>query len=586
VRFSQFIAVTSMALMWALAPAQAERRVALVIGNDRYTNLPANEQLQRAVNDAQAVGDVLKRIGFDVITGENLGRQALLTLLDEAAQRLMSGDMVFFFFSGHGVAVDGFNYILPTDVPTVRSGQIVSLTGAAIKEEDITAAFLRAGARVAVVVLDACRDNPFSISGAKGMGSEKGLAPHEPPSGVFTFYAASRGEAALDRLYDDDRNPNSVFTRVLLPALTRRDLDLPALAREVREEVTQLARTVNHAQRPAYYDETSGDRIFLAGPGVAPPMKLDVSTADPCGGPVTASFPSRCTAPLTAVQERGLKPRDAFRECENCPEMVVVPAGSFMMGSAEKEEGRWNDEGPQHVVTLGKAFGAGKWHVTVDQFAAFVQETGYASTKCYKWPSLIRDGSWRDPGFAQDGSHPVVCVSWDDATAFVNWMAKRTGKPYRLLSEAEWEYAARGQMSPGAYPRFWFGNDEKEFCQNGNGADQKARDTIASAKNWRVAPCNDGYAYTSPAGHYAPNPFGLHDMAGNAWQWTADCYYDSYNGAPADGSAWTTGACDNGRVVRGGSWDDNPRSLRVAHRGGTTGGTDFVGFRLARTLTR
>jgi hypothetical protein len=229
-----------------------------------YANLPADEQLKKAVNDARAVGDALRQIGFEVISGENLGRQALLARLDEAAQRLTTGDTVFFFYSGHGVAVDGENYILPTDVPAVGSGQIASLTGAAIKEGDISTRLLRAGAQVAVVVLDACRNNPFGSSGTKGIGGEKGLAPHEPPSGVFTLYAASRGEAALDRLYDGDRNPNSVFTRVLVPTLTRSDLDLPTLAREVREKVTQLARSVNHAQRPAYYDETSGDRIFLA----------------------------------------------------------------------------------------------------------------------------------------------------------------------------------------------------------------------------------------------------------------------------------------------------------------------------------
>jgi hypothetical protein len=280
-RFPQFIAVTWLALVCALSPAHAGKRVALVIGNDRYANLPAHEQLQKAVNDARAVGGALRQIGFEVILGENLGRQALLARLDEAAQRLTTGDTVFFFFSGHGVAVDGANYILPADVPDVGSGQIASLTGTAIKEDDVATRLLRAGAQVAVVVLDACRNNPFASSGTKGIGGEKGLAPHEPPSGVFTLYAASRGEAALDRLYDGDRNPNSVFTRVLVPALARADLDLPMLAREVREEVTRLARSVNHDQRPAYYDETSGDRIFLAGRDVE--ETIDKSPQIQCG---------------------------------------------------------------------------------------------------------------------------------------------------------------------------------------------------------------------------------------------------------------------------------------------------------------
>jgi hypothetical protein len=162
----------------------------------------------------------------------------------------------------------------------------------------------------------------------------------------------------------------------------------------------------------------------------------------------------------------------------------------------------------------------------------------------------------------------------------------RSSAPPRLTptsasSEAEWEYAARGQTSPGAYPRFWFGNDEKRICRYGNFADQKRQEAMGLAAG---APCNDSYAYTSPAGHYEPNAFGLYDMSGNAWQWTADCYHDSYNGAPADGSAWTTESCNSGRVVRGGSWYDQ-RDLRAAVRGGMFGGNNNIGFRVARTLT-
>jgi formylglycine-generating enzyme required for sulfatase activity len=289
--------------------------------------------------------------------------------------------------------------------------------------------------------------------------------------------------------------------------------------------------------------------------------------------------------PLTVQQERGLKPEDSFKECTDCPEMVVVPAGVFTMGSPANEKDRDDDEGPQHAVTIGKPFAAGKFHVTVDQFAAFVRETRYAvRTTCSIWPR-DGDGSWRDPGFAQEGSHPVVCISWDDATAYVDWMARKTGKPYRLLSEAEFEYAARGRTSPGAYPRFWFGNDEKDLCRNGNGADQKARNE--KELTWGVS-CNDGYAHTSPAGHYRPNDFGLYDMAGNAWQWTADCWHNRYTGnhvsAPADGSAWTT-ACTNGnRVARGGSYFSSTKQLRAAVRGKLSGAYTDFGFRLARTL--
>jgi formylglycine-generating enzyme required for sulfatase activity len=266
-------------------------------------------------------------------------------------------------------------------------------------------------------------------------------------------------------------------------------------------------------------------------------------------------------APLTADQERALKPKQSFRECADCPEMVVVPAGSFTMGSPGNEKERFDNEGPQHVVTVSKPFAAGKFHVTRDQFEVFARETGYAA-------HLGCD--WRDPGFTQDGSHPVVCVSWDDANAYANWLARKTSKPYRLLSEAEWEYAARaGTSTP-----FWWGSSitpgqasyNSNYVYEGGGSKGEYR------------------RGTVPAGSFAANPWGLYNVHGNSWQWTEDCYHDSYNEAPSDGSAWTTTCIGRGRVVRGGSWLYIPRYLRAAARFGIAVEFDFVGVRLARTL--
>src|SRR6266478_1764595 len=257
---------------------------------------------------------------------------------------------------------------------------------------------------------------------------------------------------------------------------------------------------------------------ILPPPGDAPPPS--VRPDQPATGLIRSLSPER---------ERALKPKDSFKECDKCPEMVVVPAGSFMMGSPSGEAGD-ADESPSHVVAISKPFAVGKLHVTVDQFTAFVTERRYdAGSKCWTLEggkAEERSGrSWRNPGFTQDGSHPAVCLSWDEANAYAEWLAEKTDKPYRLLTEAEWEYAARGRtMSTGVYPRFWFGNNEKDLCRFGNGADQTARDRIVGAKGWAAAPCNDGYVYTSPAGHFEANAFGLHDMFGNAWQWTADCY--------------------------------------------------------------
>ncbi len=635
-RVLQFIAATWLALACVIAPVRAEKRIALVIGNDSYANLAASDQLQKAVNDARAVGAALTRLRFEVMSAENVGRQALVDKLDAFTQRLSPGDTAFFFFSGHGVALGGINYILPSDIPIIGDNQEGRLAHAAFSEQDIVADLKTRGVRVAVVVLDACRNNPFGRAGGKGVGGTKGLAPPPQVQGVFSLYAAAAGQSARDRLYDGDPDPNSVFSRVLVPKLTKPGLDLRDLAYEVREEVARIARASGYDQRPASYDETVGGRIYLAGPPaegqalgpLAPPAgdaaqawrdiqgTTSLAVLDdfiarfgdaPIYGPrarerreevareqrknqvaVVVAPDTAARGPLTAAQERALKPKDAFRECADCPEMVVVPAGSFTMGSPEGEKDRDTDEGPQHVVTISKPFAVGKLPVTVDQFDAFVRETGYAaSSKCNvvegdAWKERT-DRSWRNPGFAQERSHPVVCVAWNDAKAYVEWMAKRTGKAYRLLSEAEWEYAARGQTQPGAYPRFWFGDDDKASCQNGNGADQKARDIPGWSSGWAIFPCNDGYAYTSPSGHYTPNAFGLYDMAGNVWQWTADCWHGDYKGAPSDGTAWTTGICSD-HMARGGAWYSEPKFLRAAERNWNSSERYILGFRVARTL--
>ena len=288
--------------------------------------------------------------------------------------------------------------------------------------------------------------------------------------------------------------------------------------------------------------------------------------------PVPQPLPS-AFAPLPPERERALQPKDTFTECENCPQMVVMPAGSFTMGSPASETGRGDDEGPQHVVAIKRPFAVGKFEVTVGQFSAFVTETGYdAGSKCWvsdfaAGKAAEKDGlSWRNPGFAQTGAHPAVCLNWNDARAYVAWVSKKTGEDYRLLSEAEYEYAIRAKTTPGVAPRYFFGDDEASMCRYGNGLDQTAKTAIPGADKYAIFPCSDGYAYTAPAGSFSPNGFGLYDMHGNAWSWTEDCYHDSYSGAPRDGSVWTSGDCSR-RVVRGGSWRDTPDNLRSANRG-------------------
>jgi formylglycine-generating enzyme required for sulfatase activity len=286
-------------------------------------------------------------------------------------------------------------------------------------------------------------------------------------------------------------------------------------------------------------------------------------------------------APLSLARERALNPKDTFKECATCPEMVVVPAGTFVMGSPNSELSRATNESPQHTVTFAKPFAVAKFATTRGEFALFASDTAYNDEGgCLglvgrAWER--QPWSWRSPGFDQDDRHPVVCVDWSGAKTFAAWLSKKTGKEYRLLTEAEFEYATRA----GTTTRYFFGYDEKDFCRYGNGGDETLKKSFSKTAG---LPCNDGYVYTAPVGSFLPNNFGLYDIVGNAWQWVEDCYRDAYDGASSDGSAWTPSACSR-RVVRGGSWYSLPENLRSASRFGYASRNRYqVGFRVARTL--
>ena len=264
--------------------------------------------------------------------------------------------------------------------------------------------------------------------------------------------------------------------------------------------------------------------------------------------------------------------------------MVVVPAGSYRMGSPSYEQGRQEDEGPVHEVTIAAPFAIGVYEVTVAQFRRFVDETGYsAGSSCWTYEDDQLDDradrGWRNPGFGQSGRHPVTCVSWNNAQAYAAWLSQETGEEYRLPSESEWEYAARA----GTLKARPWGEGESGQCRHANGADASAKDRYSSWSG-SVA-CRDGHVHTAPAGSFASNGWGLHDMLGNVWEWTADCWNDSYAGAPSDGSVWEYGNCAE-RVLRGGSWSNGPSGLRAAlrFRGAAGGRGSNVGFRVARTL--
>lgn len=276
-----------------------------------------------------------------------------------------------------------------------------------------------------------------------------------------------------------------------------------------------------------------------------------------------------------------------IQDCANCPELVIVPPGRFVLGSADDEAFRDADEGPALVVTFTNAFAIGQTEVTRGQFAAFISATGYAAAgQCLSWTGtrleLVVGRSWRDPGYAQTDGHPVACVTWRDAAAFVTWLRKTTGKAYRLPSNAEWEYAARG----GTQAAHAFAGGEDDACRFGNVADVSAKQDVAQ---WRTAACDDATGLgTARVRSYAPNGYGIYDTVGNVWEWIADCYQPTYLGAPIDGSAWGSAGECGAAFDRGGGFSNlMPGHLRAANRSRAPSpdtAAYSLGFRVARDL--
>ncbi len=302
-------------------------------------------------------------------------------------------------------------------------------------------------------------------------------------------------------------------------------------------------------------------------------------------------------------QKSSYKPGQTFKDCKDCPEMVVVPAGNFMMGATEIEVGSSPVEKPQRLVRI-QQFECGKFDITKEQWALFVKETQRAITGGCSWAALPGDtgnpwnpnpaANWNHIGFRQDSSHPVVCITWDDAQDYVNWLSKKTGFTYRLLSEAEWEYATRAGTTTAYY---WGDSASHDYANYG----EDTAYGIGSVKGL------DKWMGTSPVGSFPPNAFGLYDMTGNVNQYLEDCFEASYTNLPPNGAAYKmdiqlhlTGdfASMNGtmscsyRAVRGANFGDPGVLLRSAYRNWVPGpGTTLktysssaLGFRVARTF--
>lgn len=628
-----------------------EARVALIIGNSDYKAAP----LDNPANDASDLANALEKQGFTVLVRENVGERGLKEAVEIFSKHLKKGGIGLFFFAGHGIQLKDQNFLLPVDVGFDNETDI---SYKSISAEYVLSRMAEAGNRINVVILDACRNNPFqqarrSIN--KGLGV---MNVGRAEKGTFIAYATSPGSTAAD-----GTGRNGLYTKHLLRALETKDTDIDKVFGRVRTGVVQ---DTNGEQVPwtsssvigSFYFDPAEDVAALQQPtkSVATAHETAAEAAaqpyDPVqekafwdrikdsrnpadyiaylekysgaqraayarwmvqkhGGTVPAPVSGRTTsapAPAPAPQPKAEQlamaapspilpsPRPAvvsgaipspgtlIQDCPECPELVAVPAGEFTMGSGPKEKMREPDEEPAHRVSIAAPFAVGKFEVTRAQYSVFVKETGREhkpgchSTRggfFHKNPKA----TWQNPGFEQKNDEPVVCVSWEDAQAYVAWLSKKAVKQYRLLNEAEWEYVARAG-STGS--RYWAEADSAAVCRYASVADTSMKSVSPGAQMFS---CSDGFALTAPVGRFPANPFGVHDMLGNVWEWVEDCWNEGYAGAPNLATPRLAGSCSE-RVFRGGAWNSNPTTVRSAYRDRDSREErhDNLGIRVARSL--
>ena len=539
------------------APEGTERRLALVIGNQAY--LKPSDRLNSPLNDADDMAAKLDRLGFEIIQKKNLNRLSFEEAIDEFAAKLANYDVGLFYYSGHGLrGTDGQNYLVPTDANMVYQTQVISQC---VSLKRLLDGMEGAQLKVSLALLDACRNNNL-MSLKKETGSTMNLTIPNNAPGSFVAYSTRDGRPS----YEVPGLRNSLFTSELLNHLDKPNLGIRSMMDLTKQGVVQRCRSLNlaqaEAQIPGRYDELDADFVFVQTP--SPTKWVDDATK-----------PDRDLPPFM--------------------EMVRIPGGSFDMGSADGEA----DEKPVHVVTVS-SFLMGKYEVTVSQFAQFVAETSYQTdaekggssrlwnpkTNKYADSTGI---NWRYDALgrrrlAGEYNHPVVHVSHNDALAFCSWLSKKTGKTYRLPTEAEWEYAAGNGT---AHTTYSWGASDPSKAAGGNVADETFGATFNGTITYTIFKgYTDGYATTSPVGVLAANRLGLYDMTGNVLEWCQD-WYDSAYYANSSGSVNPAGPTTGTyRVLRGGSWLNYPRFCRVADRNSSTPTyRDFhVGFRVVSQL--
>jgi formylglycine-generating enzyme required for sulfatase activity len=582
----QILIWLSAAYFLVTAPAWGAR-VALVIGNANYPESP----LKNPVNDARAMSAKLKSLGFEVIAKEDLQMRQIGSTLNAFRSKIKPGDEVLFFYAGHGLQVKGVNYLPAVDA---EIGSEDDVPQQSINVANLLELLDESKAGVKLIFLDACRNNPFS----RGFRSTStGLSKvGNAPSGTLISFATRPGSVAAD-----GTGSNGLYTEQLLHYIATPNVQVELMLKEVARDVESHSQS---KQEPWIEGSIKGNFYFVfTGPttvNMPAPATVSVAKADPEEEAWNAAKDSNSVAAvqlylnrykngryqtaaeilltkLSPAQQPPNKPTvvaqpqieiytvgRSFRDCRDnsCPEMVVMPSGSFLMGSPENEQNRGRDEGPQHLATIAYRVAIGKYEVTFEEWDACS-----TAGACIQRPG---DNGWGR------GRQPVINVSWDDAQQYVHWLSNKTGKQYRLPSETEWEYAARaGTNTP-------FFTGQRLTINQANFDPSFDWNTY-----YRRSGINQELARQKPlaVGSFAPNAFGLYDMHGNVSEWVQDCYQPNYNDISKDGSAFDKATC-NIRVVRGGSWGSVEWVLRSAKRRDTAPDDKYyaLGFRVARTV--
>jgi formylglycine-generating enzyme required for sulfatase activity len=542
----------------------AEKRVALVIGNGTYQH---TAHLPNPVHDAKDVAAALQRLHYSVQLVTDSSKAGMEAALVQFARSAAGADQVLIYYAGHGIEAGGVNYLLPVEA-RVESQSTVRLEAVSLAALMDIASEAR---HLGLVVLDACRNNPLANNiQAHGRGAGRGLAGVEPAgSKLLVAYATRDGRTAAD-----GAGRNSPYTAAILETLQEPGLEVRVFWGKVHDRVLSATR---NAQEPFIYGALGGEQLYLNSPtpasGSNQPAAPQRAASDQTTvelalwhsveklGTVDAyrayltQYPKGQFSKLAKLQIAALSrpaaggTAEPSRRCAECPEMVNIPAGSFLMGSPGTETGRSDSESPQHKVHIG-AFEVSKNPVTRGQWRIFANETGQRSTK--NCDSL-------NPGFPQDDRHPAVCMNWQEAQDYIAWLNRKSGQHFRLLTEAEYEYVNRA----GTQTAYFWGESDADLAQHAN----------SNGKG------------TTPVGSFPANSFGLFDTTGNVWSWTQDCWHKDYHGAPTDGSAWETGCDSSARVVRGSSWTFYAKCRRSACRFGNQRGYRDGGLRLARTTS-